>query len=49
VVGLSFAVKKPISYVAEGRRPSAGLRPADGAELASMVLPEPAAEVRRAA
>jgi len=49
VVGLSFAVKKPISYVAEGRRASAGLRPADGAELASMVLPEQARATRRAA
>ena len=49
VVGLSFAVKKPISYVAEGRRASAGLRPADGAELASMVLPEQATIARRAA
>ena len=28
-VGLAFALKKPISYVGEGRRPSAGLRPAD--------------------
>jgi flagellar biosynthesis protein FlhF len=49
VIGLSFAVKKPISYVAEGRRASAGLRPADGAELASMVLPEQATTARRAA
>lgn len=37
--GLSFTLKKPISYLAEGRRPSAGLRPADAAELAELVLP----------
>jgi flagellar biosynthesis GTPase FlhF len=37
-VGLSFELKKPLSYVSEGRRPAAGLRPADGAELAAMVL-----------
>jgi flagellar biosynthesis protein FlhF len=37
--GLSFALRKPISYLAEGRRPSAGLRPADAAELAELVLP----------
>jgi flagellar biosynthesis protein FlhF len=39
VVGLSFALKKPISYVGEGRRPSTGLRPADAATLAGQVLP----------
>jgi flagellar biosynthesis GTPase FlhF len=49
VVGLSFAVKKPISYVAEGRRASAGLRPADGAELASMVLPHQTIAPRKVA
>ena len=38
-VGLSFALKKPISYVGEGRKPSAGLRPADAATLAEQVLP----------
>lgn len=37
-VGLSFELKKPLSYVSEGRRPASGLRPADGAELAAMVL-----------
>jgi len=37
--GVSFTLKKPISYLAEGRRPSAGLRPADAAELADRVLP----------
>jgi len=38
-VGLSFSLKKPISYVAEGRRAARGLRPADPAELAELVLP----------
>lgn len=38
-VGLAFALKKPISYVGEGRRPSSGLGPADAATLAEQVLP----------
>jgi flagellar biosynthesis GTPase FlhF len=38
-VGLSFTLKKPISFVGEGRRPSTGLRPADAATLAEQVLP----------
>jgi flagellar biosynthesis protein FlhF len=38
-VGLSFAVKKPISYLAKGRRATGGLRPADPAEVAELVLP----------
>lgn len=38
-VGLAFALKKPVSYVGEGRRPSAGLRPADANTLAEQVLP----------
>jgi flagellar biosynthesis GTPase FlhF len=37
--GLSFQLKRPISYLSEGRRPSGGLRPADAAELAELVLP----------
>jgi hypothetical protein len=37
--GLSFTLKRPISYLAEGRRPNAGLRPAEAAELAELVLP----------
>jgi flagellar biosynthesis GTPase FlhF len=38
-VGQSFTMKRPVSYVTSGRRPTAGLRPADAAELAAMVLP----------
>jgi len=37
--GLSFTLKRPISYLAEGRRPNAGLRPAEAADLAELVLP----------
>jgi flagellar biosynthesis GTPase FlhF len=37
--GLSFTLKRPISYLSEGRRPNGGLRPADAAELAELVLP----------
>jgi flagellar biosynthesis protein FlhF len=37
-VGLSFAVKKPLSYVSEGRRPTSGLRPADAGDIAERVL-----------
>ena len=37
--GLSFQLKRPISYLSEGRRPNGGLRPADAAELAELVLP----------
>ena len=38
-VGQSFTLKRPLSYVTSGRRPTAGLRPADAAELAGLVLP----------
>jgi hypothetical protein len=37
--GLSFTLKRPISYLSEGRRANGGLRPADAAELAELVLP----------
>jgi flagellar biosynthesis protein FlhF len=37
--GLAFQLKRPISYLSEGRRPNGGLRPADAAELAELVLP----------
>ena len=37
--GLSFTLKRPISYLAEGRRPNGGLRPAEAGELAELVLP----------
>ena len=38
-VGASFALKRPLSYVTSGRRSVSGLRPADAAELAALVLP----------
>ncbi len=38
-VGSAFTLRKPISYITEGRRQTAGLRPADPAELATLVLP----------
>ena len=37
-VGLSLTLRKPISYVSSGRDPRRGLRPADPAELAAMVM-----------
>src|SRR6185312_4176701 len=36
-VGISLSLKRPISYVADGRRPTDGLRPADPNELAELV------------
>ena len=47
MVGLAFTLKRPLAYVTEGRRPIAGLRPAEPAELAQLALP--AADVRAAA
>ena len=38
-VGLSLSLKRPISYLADGRRPTDGLRPADPNELAALVMP----------
>jgi flagellar biosynthesis protein FlhF len=38
-VGISLGLKRPISYIADGRRPSEGLRPADPNELAALVMP----------
>jgi hypothetical protein len=38
-VGISLSLKRPISYVADGRRPVGGLRPADPNELAALVMP----------
>ncbi len=38
-VGISLGLKRPISYVADGRRPAGGLRPADPNELAALVMP----------
>jgi flagellar biosynthesis GTPase FlhF len=38
-VGVAFALKRPVSYVGEGRKPSGGLRPADATTLAGQVLP----------
>ncbi|HXD70020.1 MAG TPA: hypothetical protein VN615_09175 [Gaiellales bacterium] len=38
-VGISLSLKRPISYVADGRRPTDGLRPADPNELAELVMP----------
>jgi flagellar biosynthesis protein FlhF len=38
-VGISLGLKRPISYIADGRRPTDGLRPADPTELAALVMP----------
>ena len=38
-VGISLQMKRPISYLADGRRPTDGLRPADPNELAALVMP----------
>jgi flagellar biosynthesis GTPase FlhF len=38
-VGISLGLKRPVSYIADGRRPTDGLRPADPAELAALVMP----------
>jgi flagellar biosynthesis GTPase FlhF len=38
-VGVSLNLKRPVSYLCDGRRPQDGLRPADAVELASLVMP----------
>jgi flagellar biosynthesis protein FlhF len=38
-VGISLSLKRPVSYLSDGRRPQDGLRPADAVELASLVMP----------
>jgi SRP54-type protein, GTPase domain len=38
-VGVSLSLKRPISYLGDGRRAQDGLRPADAVELASLVMP----------
>jgi flagellar biosynthesis protein FlhF len=38
-VGISLGLKRPVSYIADGRRPTDGLRPADPNELAGLVMP----------
>jgi flagellar biosynthesis GTPase FlhF len=38
-VGISLGLKRPVSYIADGRRPTDGLRPADPTELAALVMP----------
>jgi flagellar biosynthesis GTPase FlhF len=38
-VGVSLRLKRPVSYLCDGRRPADGLRPAEAAELASLVMP----------
>jgi flagellar biosynthesis GTPase FlhF len=38
-VGVSLSLKRPISYLCDGRRPTDGLRPADPVELAALVMP----------
>ena len=38
-VGVSLQLKRPVSYLCDGRRPTDGLRPADPIELASLVMP----------
>jgi hypothetical protein len=43
-VGSSLALKRPIAYVAEGRGPAGGLRPADEAELALLAIPDAGTE-----
>jgi flagellar biosynthesis GTPase FlhF len=37
-VGVSMSLKRPVSYVADGRLPGSGLRPADPVELARLVM-----------
>ena len=37
-VGVSLSLKRPVSYLCDGRRPQDGLRPADAVELASLVM-----------
>jgi flagellar biosynthesis protein FlhF len=38
-VGVSLRLKRPVSYLCDGRRPTDGLRPAEALELASLVMP----------
>jgi flagellar biosynthesis GTPase FlhF len=38
-VGISLGLRRPVSYIADGRRPGDGLRPADPTELAALVMP----------
>jgi flagellar biosynthesis protein FlhF len=38
-VGISLGLKRPVSYIADGRRPAAEVRPADPNELAALVMP----------
>jgi len=38
-VGVSLSLKRPVSYLCDGRRPQDGVRPADAVELASLVMP----------
>jgi flagellar biosynthesis protein FlhF len=38
-VGISLHLKRPVSYLCDGRRPTDGLRPAEPDELASLVMP----------
>lgn len=38
-VGLSLMLKRPVSYLSEGRQTKSGLRPADPAELAALAMP----------
>jgi flagellar biosynthesis GTPase FlhF len=38
-VGVSLQLKRPVSYLCDGRRPADGLRPADPVELAALVMP----------
>jgi flagellar biosynthesis GTPase FlhF len=38
-VGISLGLKRPVSYIADGRRPTGGVRPADPNELAALVMP----------
>ena len=38
-VGVSLSLKRPISYLCDGRRLTDGLRPADPVELAALVMP----------
>ena len=38
-VGISLQLKRPVSYLCDGRNPTEGLRPAEPNELASLVMP----------
>jgi flagellar biosynthesis GTPase FlhF len=38
-VGVSLSLKRPVSYLSDGRRPTDGLRPAEPVELAALVMP----------